>query len=128
LAGCGTSDEAQVASAVERFYRAAAHGDGKEACEQLTPAARAPAGGLRCEPAIDQLGSLGGVQTERRLAAVEIRGIKVSGDRATAEAQIPTQTPATIQLEKVPRRILEWQRPHDEWRIASLGPGSVGVF
>ncbi len=117
-----------MAGAVKRFYRAAAQGDGKEACEQLTPVARAPAGGLRCEPAIDQLGSLGGVQTERRLAAVEVRNIKVSGDRATAVTQIPTQTPATIQLEKVPRRIFKWKRPHDEWKIASLGPGSAGVF
>ena len=88
---------------VKRFNRAAAEGDGKEACEQLTSAARTPAGGLQCESAIDQLGKLGGEQTKRRLAAVEVRNVKVNGDRATAEAQIPTQTPATLQLEKVSR-------------------------
>jgi hypothetical protein len=38
---CGASDEQQVNDTVKRFYRAAADGDGKEACSLLTPAARA---------------------------------------------------------------------------------------
>ncbi|MBA3420759.1 MAG: hypothetical protein H0U12_02515 [Thermoleophilaceae bacterium] len=68
------------------------------------------------------------MQTKQRLAAIEVRRIKVSGDRATAEAQIPTQTAGTLQLEKVPQRIFKWKRPRDEWKIASLGQGSAGIF
>ena len=113
---------------VKRFNRAAAEGDGQEACDQLTSAARTPAGGLQCESAIDQLGKLGGEQTKRRLAAVEVRNVKVDGDRATAEAQIPTQTPATLQLEKVSRRGFNGKRSDGEWKIASLGSGIGGGF
>jgi hypothetical protein len=128
LSACGASDEEQIEMTVKRFNRAAAEGDGQEACDQLTSAARTPAGGLQCESAIDQLGKLGGEQTKRRLAAVEVRNVKVDGDRATAEAQIPTQTPATLQLEKVSRRVFKWKRSDGDWKIASLGSGIGGGF
>jgi hypothetical protein len=92
LSGCGASDEEQVRETIERFNRAAAEGDGKEACDQLTPGAQAT-GGLRCESVIDQLGRLGGKAAKRRLAAVEVRNVTVSGKTAMAEAQVPTQSP-----------------------------------
>lgn len=128
VSACGASDPQQIEEAIKRFNRAAAEGDGPQACDQLTQAARAPAGGLRCESTIDQLGRLGGAQTKRRLAAVDVRNIEVSGSTATAETQIPTQTPATLQLEKVTRRVFKWKRSDGEWKIASLGPGPAGGF
>lgn len=113
---------------LERFYAAAGEGNGRQACERLTPAARAPAGGLECETAIDQLGRLGGEQTQRRFAAVEVRNVRVDGDRATAQVQIPTQTPTTLQLEKVPSGEFRWNRSKGEWKIASLGAVAGGDF
>jgi hypothetical protein len=125
LAGCGASDEERVTATIKRFNQAAAEGDGKKACEQLTPAARAT-GGLRCEAVIDQLGRLGGEAAKRRLAAVEVRNVRVNGNTATAEAQIPTQNPTTLQLEKIPYRALKWL--DGEWKVAALGAGPGGGF
>jgi hypothetical protein len=116
-----------VRETIKRFNRAAAEGDGKEACDQLTPGAQAT-GGLRCETVIDQLGRLGGEAAKRRLAAVEVRNVTVSGKTATAEAQIPTQSPTRLQLEKVPRRVFKWKTSGEEWKIDSLGPGPGGGF
>jgi hypothetical protein len=127
LSGCGASDEEQVRETIKRFNRAAAEGDGKEACDQLTPGAQAT-GGLRCESVIDQLGRLGGKAAKRRLAAVEVRNVTVSGKTAMAEAQVPTQSPTMLQLEKVPRRVFRWKTSDGEWKIASLGPGPGGGF
>ena len=127
LSACGASDEAQIADTVKRFNRAAAEGDGALACKELTPAARAPAGGLECESTIDQLETLGGERTKRRLAAVAVRNVRVDGNRASAEAQVPTQTPSTLQLEKVSRRVFKWKRS-EEWKIASLGSAPGGGF
>jgi hypothetical protein len=126
VTACGSSDEAQIEETIKRFNRAAAAGDGTKACAELTPEARAPAGGLQCEWAIDQLGRLGGEQTRRRMGAVEVRNVKVTGKWATAEALIPTQTPTTLQLEKVPRRVLSWKPSDGEWKIASLGSAPGG--
>lgn len=125
---CGASDEAQITETIKRFNRAAAEGDGKEACAELTPEARAPAGGLQCEWAIDQLGRLGGEQTRRRMGAVEIRNVKVTGKWASAEARIPTQSPTTLRLEKVSRRVFRWKPSNGEWKIASLGAAPGGGF
>ena len=128
LSACGASDAREIEETIKRFNPAAAEGNGAEACDQLTSAARAPAGGLRCEATIDQLARLGGAQTKRRLAAVEVRNVRVSGDTATAESQIPTQSPATLQLEKVTRPVFKWKRSNGEWKIASLGASSGGGF
>jgi hypothetical protein len=124
---CGSADEAAIASTVERFYSAASEGDGEAACRQLTPAARAPVSGLDCESSINQLGQLGGGTAERRLASVEVSDVRVRGDNATARARIPTQTPMTLQLEKVRERTFKWKND-EEWRISSLGAGVGGGF
>jgi hypothetical protein len=108
---CGASDEEQVDDTVKRFYRAASEGDGKEACAQLTPAARGPGGAPQCEAAIEQLGQLGGAEAKRRIAGVDIRRTRVDGDRATTQAQVPGQTPVVLTLRRV----------EGEWKLESLG-------
>jgi hypothetical protein len=128
VTACASSDQREVANTIERFYTAASQGDGGAACQQLTPAARDPVGGLACEPSIDQLGQLGGGSAKRRLAAVQVSKVRVRGDKATAQAQIPTQTPATLQLEKIPQPTLKWTDTADQWRISSLGSGPAGAF
>ncbi len=127
LAGCGGDDEGEIAETIQRFYTAASRGDGKEACRQLTPAARSPVSGLQCEFSINQLGQLSGGAAKRRLAAVEVRDVRVQGRRATARVQIPTQTPATLQLEKIRERTFKW-KSSDEWKLASLGTAPGGTF
>jgi hypothetical protein len=126
VAGCGSSEENQVEETVRVFYRGAAEGEGEKACEQLTPAARAPAGGVRCEDAIDQLGDLGGEAAKRRLAAVEVRNVEVRGEQAMAEVVIPTQTPTTLRLRKVGRSVLPGLEAVPEWKLDSLGTGPAG--
>jgi hypothetical protein len=126
VSACGA--EAEIEETIKRFNRAAAEGDGKRACGELTPEARAPAGGLQCEWAIDQLGRLGGERTRERLGAVEVRDVKVTGKWATAEARIPTQTPTTLRLEKVPRRVFSWMPSDGKWKIAALGAAPGGGF
>ena len=128
VAACGSSEENQVEETIKVFYRVAAEGDGEEACEQLTPAAQTPAGGVRCEDAIDQLGDLGGEAAKRRLAAVEVRNVEVRGEQAMAEAVIPTQAPTTLRLRKVERRVLPALEPLPEWKLDSLGTGPAGGF
>lgn len=128
VAACGASEEEQVEETIKTFHRAAAEGDGEEACRQLTPAALTPTGGVDCEGAIDQLGRLGGETAKRRLAAVEVRTVVVRGEQASAEAQIPTQTPTTLRLRKVGRRVVRWLEPVPEWKLDSLGTGPGGAF
>jgi len=111
LSACGASDEERVNDTVKRFYKAAAAGDGKQACAQLTPAARGPGGAPQCEAAIDQLGQLGGPEAKRRIAGVDVRRTHVDGDRASTQAQVPGQTPVTLTLRKV----------DGEWKLESLG-------
>ena len=111
VTACGASDEQRVTDTVKRFYRAAAAGNGKQACGQLTPAARGAAGAPQCEVAIEQLGQLGGPEAKRRIAAVDVRQTRVEGDKATTRAQVPGQTPVVLTLRKV----------HGEWKLESLG-------
>lgn len=127
-AACGSSDEEQIEETIRTFHRAAAKGDGEGACRQLTPAARTPTGGVDCEGAIDQLGRLGGETTKRRLAAVEVRKVSVRGEQASAEAEVPTQTPTTLRLRKVERKVLRGLEPLSEWKLDSLGTGPGGGF
>jgi hypothetical protein len=122
VAGCGASDEEQVRQTIERFYRASAEGDGREACDQLSPGALAGTGLEDCQAAIDQLGELGGPETRRRLAEVAVRQVRVEGERASALVQVAGQTPVTLALRKV----------DGEWKLESLGsqfgavPGRAG--
>lgn len=111
MTSCGSSDQEQVAATVKRFYRAAAHGDAKAACDQLTPSARGSGGGAQCESTIEQLGRLGGAATKRRLEGVAVRHVRVEDDEASAEAQIETQTPIRL-------RLLELD---GTWKLDSLG-------
>jgi hypothetical protein len=95
-----------VESTVEHFYRAAAQGDGRGACGQLSPAARSAPGAAQCEVSIEQLGEIGGPEAKRRIASVDVIDTKVDGDTATTRAQIPGQTPGTLQLRRING---EWQ-------------------
>jgi hypothetical protein len=128
LSAGGPSGEEEVADTIKSFFRAAADGDGEAACEQLTPTARAPAGGLPCEAAIDQLGTLGGSTAKRRLSAVRVRRVRVRGNRATAEAQIPTQSPTTLYLARVERRLIPGTAAVPEWKIHSVGMPGGGAL
>jgi hypothetical protein len=115
---CAGSDEDQVAETVKRFYRAAADGDGEEACDQLTESAREAAGPGQCEAAIDQLGELGGATTRRRFEAVEVRGTRVQDKQATTNAVVAGQSPVTLRLRRV----------DGEWKLESLGFESQGAI
>ena len=96
---------------VEHFYRAAAQGDGRDACGQLSPAARRAPGAAPSEVSIEQLGEIGGPEAKRRIASVDMVDTKVDGDTATTRAQIPGQTPVTLQLRRI----------QGEWKLESLG-------
>ena len=108
--GCGVSDERRVKSTVERFYRAAAQGDGRAACGQLSGGTGRP-GSTQCEVSIEQLGELGGPEAKRRLASVDVIDTKVDGNTATTRAQVPGQTPVPLQLRRI----------DGEWKCESLG-------
>lgn len=118
LGACGASDEEQVADTVKRFYRAAAEGDGEEACDQLTDSARGAAGPGQCEAAIEQMGDVGGAATRRRFEAVAVRGTTVRDEEATTDAVLPGQSPVTLRLRQV----------DGDWKLESLGFESGGAI
>lgn len=95
LAACGDSDEDQVVNTVERYMRALADGDGKEACALMTSEAKAQVmvagaffGGGDCAKILTSIGSdmldAGDRQDARNTKVVSV---KIRGDQATAETR-----------------------------------------
>ena len=70
-----------------------------------------PGDAAQCEVSIEQLGEIGGPEAKRRIASVDVIDTKVDGDTATTRAQIPGQTPGTLQLRRI----------NGEWKLESLG-------
>jgi limonene-1,2-epoxide hydrolase len=92
--GDGGSDEQQIETSIKEYMAAFANGDGDEACDHLTDAARekmerglkAMVGEASCDAlpkVVDQLEKLDRDELNK-LHEVEVEGIKVTGDTATA--------------------------------------------
>ena len=95
----------EIASTVDRLERAVAHGDFSEVCDRLfTAAARKRAGGAEC--AKQMTAAAEGV----RRPAIQIRGIDVSGNRASVKVATTAEGQArlidTLQLRRVGGRWL----------------------
>jgi hypothetical protein len=96
FAACGeaASDEQQIETTIKEYMRAFANGDGDEACDHLTDARReqmergleAVAGEASCDAlskVVDQLEEADQDELDK-LHEIEVEGIKVTGDTATA--------------------------------------------
>jgi hypothetical protein len=95
----------EIAATVDRLERAVAHGDFSEVCDRLfTAAARKRAGGAEC--AKQMTAAAEGV----RRPAIQIRGIDVSGNRASVKVATTAEGQArlidTLQLRRVGGRWL----------------------
>jgi hypothetical protein len=97
VAGCGGgadkgSDSQQVSTAVSDFAHAFGKGDGKTACDLLTPAARTAfvsrisslVGTRDCAEAVGKLPGLAGPNVTGPFQTAKVDAVKVNGDNATA--------------------------------------------
>jgi hypothetical protein len=92
--GGGGSDEEQIETTIKEYMAAFADGDGDAACDHLTDGAReameqgldAIAGKASCDELPKLLDQLEGANREEldKLRDIEVEGIKVTGDTATA--------------------------------------------
>jgi hypothetical protein len=100
LSGCGAKDASGATEAAERFYAAAAAGDGAAACEQLSEDGR------------DQL-----ERDERQPCAEAVLSLRLSGERAVHTAAYLNE--AQVELDGGDRAFLE-ETP-DGWRVTAAG-------
>jgi hypothetical protein len=91
LAGCGDEDE--IKKVGKTYFTALADGDGRKACDQLTPKARsevarafgAPSYGLDCREFVEQkLYLFVGREGKDALRGTKLTPVEVDGDEATA--------------------------------------------
>ena len=91
LAGCGEEDE--IKDVGRTYFTALADGDGRKACDQLTPKARsefarslgAPGYGLDCRQFVEQkLYLFVGRDGKDAYRSVKLTPVKIDGDKATA--------------------------------------------
>ena len=100
---------ARVAATVDRLERATAEGDWDSVCDELfTSAARRRAGGRDCPRLLrSSAGAL-------RRPSIEIRGIDVSGERATVAVRTRAQEQPPVDDS------LELRREAGGWRVEAL--------
>jgi hypothetical protein len=95
LAGCGTGTSVSPTAAVRRVARtyldAAAHGDGRTACAQMTPQQQrgttrngAPTGAKTCPQVFDDVARKLTAKDRRELLNATITKVRVNGNTATA--------------------------------------------
>jgi len=88
-AGCGSSDEDSVKSAIEDYNTAIADKDAGKACDLLSADAKKQIGGASCEKTVEQgLGLLNDKQISG-FKQGEVKNVKVDGDKATATVRFP---------------------------------------
>lgn len=111
LVGCGSGDQAAaVRATVQKFARATAQQDYRTMCSLLSPSlvSNVERIGLPCEMALSRV--LSGV----RAPTLVVRGVTVSGDRASARVHTTAANQApldgTIGLERV----------GGSWRLSTL--------
>jgi hypothetical protein len=96
--GGGGGTDAEVRKAVEDYLTALAAGNGRRACDQLTPGAQkeaveivtaafADSGDIDCEQAIEELSRDAGQDTKRTILNPEVSEVEVDGDTATARVK-----------------------------------------
>jgi hypothetical protein len=129
LGACGESDEEQIRAAVEGVQQAFVDGDLAEVCERLTEEGRRHIGGIghdlgpdgeppEVTPCPRDLRVLaGGIQDSSRRwrenAARRIYGVRIDGDRATAEVEFERGVGGSLPL----------AREDGEWKIDGLYGG-----
>jgi hypothetical protein len=100
---------AEIAAAVERLERAIASRDYATVCDELfTAGARERSGGEECATQLRSAAE--GV----RLPAIEVRGIRVNGERATVEVTTRAAGQARVRDE------LRMRRVDGRWRVEAL--------
>ena len=110
--GCSQeSDEEQVRSTLQRFADATARKDYQALCDDLfaTKLVEEVRRSVACELALKN-SSLGDAQKPK----LEVRTVKVDGDRATAEVK------SSAANQPASNDTVELIREKDEWRIISL--------
>jgi hypothetical protein len=83
LAGCGTSDEEEVARVLETYPHALAAGNAQAACDAFSPRAQLEQSRAGFCASLRESASEMTPAERRRLAAAEAVHVKVEGDRAT---------------------------------------------
>jgi hypothetical protein len=99
-------DPAAVSSAVTDYAHAFGNGDGKKACESLTPGARdafvkrvsSIVGTNDCAEAVSKLQAVAGPNVTGPFQTATVSGAKVNGDKATATLMAGGHT-TTVTLE-----------------------------
>jgi ketosteroid isomerase-like protein len=125
-AGCGGGkpDKEQIESTITSYYRAFGSGDGAGACKQLTKGAiellEKSAGGRKCADVLDEaLKRPDYARIAPKLKNARVAEVKVSGDNATARAEVPgagrngAPAKATVPLKK----------EGGSWKIVSTASG-----
>jgi hypothetical protein len=122
LAGCGGSQEDDVARVLETYPHALAAGDARAACDAFSPEAqreRSRAGGGLLRFAAETAAEMTPEQRRRSGAAKAVR-VEVEGDRATGYLQLGDCVVRTSESEL--RR-----DGSGEWRIERMGGVSTGI-
>jgi hypothetical protein len=95
LAGCEPSDRDRVGASVETFLHAYAAGDTKTACARLVPEVRkAFEGG--CEAGLKKEADALSAAERARLAELDVRDVRIKGDRANAWLESQGGEPGTL--------------------------------
>jgi hypothetical protein len=126
VAGCGDGkpDREQIESTVTSYYKAFGKGDSAEACRQLTKGAiellEKSAGGRKCPDVLDEaLKRPDYARIAPKLKNAKVVEVKISGDNATARAEVPgagrNGTPAKV---NVPLK-----KEGGSWKIVSTASG-----
>jgi ketosteroid isomerase-like protein len=96
VAGCGGGkpDKEQIESTITSYYKAFGNGDGSGACKQLTKSAvkliESSAGGKKCGDVLRAaLKEPEYARIAPKLRNARVVEVKVSGDNATARAEVP---------------------------------------
>jgi hypothetical protein len=112
LAGCGSSDEDDVTTAIDDYNSAIATKDAKKACDLLSDQAKKQIGGSSCEKTVDQgLGLLSDKQIQG-FEKGEVKNVKVDGDNATATVEFPKE----VGIPPQPQQLV---KQDDEWKLQS---------
>lgn len=125
-AGCGGGepDKQQIESTITSYYKAFGSGDGEAACKQLTKGAvkllEKSAGGRKCPDVLDEaLKQPAYARIAPKLRNARVVEVKISGDNATARAEVPgAGAKGAVAKASVPLK-----KEGGSWKIVSTASG-----
>lgn len=124
LAGCGSdapSDEDQIKETVVSYYKAFGQGESDTACGELASETREElekaSGGQDCAEVLDRvLKQPDYAKLAEKLDGVKVTEVKIVGDQATAETEVPGVAAAAGGSVHTP---VPLKKENGDWKIAS---------